>query len=392
MGATVCRAAPTSRPRGADHFGATKPTPTHGRRLPDRWCDMVVLESRERDFAIPFRLVEVDDSGATAERSGRTCPPQASEAVRRRIPGLVHVAVRESASGLSARCVEFDIVGEGDTKQEAIDSVFGLLRDYVLAAIELDEVEQLIPPPAPERHALTLNAHEATRRIRRRLSPPPSTANAENILARFGACNSQAGGDATWERPFPGGGTRCVPVPRDRLRLARETLGSIIRHSGIHEDDWWRAASDRNWPPPIRRRRDALGLTNGEIAPMLSIHETGVDLMCSGERAPGYAASVVLAELDRLCAGVAAWDSPRGRVWKLMRDPHPACGGARPVDALGELRDIAELRRVVNQLLRRRPPLDVEHEGTGHGDDDPKWNVRPDWPVDLMSPGARLDV
>ncbi len=125
---------------------------------------------------------------------------------------------------------------------------------------------------------------------------------------------------------------------------------------------------------------------------MLSMHETGVELMCSGERAPGYAAAVVLAELDRLCDGVAAWDSPHGRVWKLMRDPHPACGGARPVDALGELCDLAELREVVNQLIRRRPPLDVAHEATGHADDDPKWSVRPGSPADLMSPASRLEV
>ena len=194
---------------------------------------MVVLESRERDFAIPLHVVEVDDSGAIAERSGRggrTFPPQASEAVRRRMPGFVHVSVRESPRGFTARCVEFDIVGEGDTEQEAIHSVFVLLRGYVLAAIELDEAEHLIPPPAPERRALSLNAHEATRRIRRRLSPPPSTANAENILARFGACNSRAEGSATWERPFPGGGTRCVPVPRDRVLLARERR--LARSSG----------------------------------------------------------------------------------------------------------------------------------------------------------------
>ena len=314
------------------------------------------------DARIPFRVLGADELTAMAARSERASPRDVSEAIRRRMPGLVHVVVRACPGGFTAHCVEFGCIGEGDSEEDAIDSVFGLLRGYVLSAIELDEVEHLVPPPAPPRDALTLNAHEATRRIRRRLSPPPSTANAENLLARFGARKPRDDGDASWERPFPGGGTRCIPVPRDRTRLARETLGSIIRHSGIHEDDWWRAASDRNWPPPIRRCRDALGLTNVEIAPILSIHETGVELMCSGERAPGYFAASALAELIRLCSGVAAWHSPPGRVWKLLRAPHPACDGALPADVLQETRTIAELRSVVGELITREPPAATEAE------------------------------
>jgi hypothetical protein len=257
-------------------------------------------------------VIEGDEFAALAEHGERASPPHASEAVGRRMRGLVHIVGRACPGGFTARCVEFDIVGEADTERDAIDSASGLLRGYVLSAIELDEVAQLVPPPAPPRSALTLTAHEATRRIGRRLAPPPSTANAENPLTRFGARKPREDGDASWERPFPGGGTRCIPVPRDRTRLARETLGSIIRHSAIHEDDWWTAASDRNWPPPIRRCRDALGLTNAELAPILSIHETGVELMCSGQRAPGYFAAGALAELNRLCSGVAAWHSPPG--------------------------------------------------------------------------------
>ena len=314
------------------------------------------------DTRIPFRVLGADDFAAMAASSDRASPQDVSRAMRRRMPGLLHVVVRACPGGFTAHCVEFGCIGEGDSEQEAIDSVFGLLRGYVLSAIELDEVEHLIPPPAPPRDPLTLNAHEATRRIRRRLSPPPSTANAENLLARFGARKPRDDGDASWERPFPGGGTRCIPVPRDRTRLARETLGSIIRHSAIHEDDWWRAASDRNWPPPIRRCRDALGLTNVELARILSIHETGVELMCSGERAPGYFAAGALAELIRLCAGVAAWHSPPGRVWKLLRAPHPACDGARPADVLQETRTIAELRFLVGQLITREAPIETEAE------------------------------
>ena len=324
------------------------------RDQPQRW-----LETR-----IAFRVIEADDFPAVAEHSERASPPHASEAAGRRMPDLIHVAVRACPGGFTARCVEFQSVGEGDSEREAIDSLFGLVRGYVLSAIELDEVEQLVPPPAPPRYALTLNAHEATRRLRRRLSPPPSTANAEILLARFGARKPRDDGDASWERPFPGGGTRCVPVPRDRTRLARETLGSIIRHSAIHEDDWWRAASDRNWPPPIRRCRDALGLTNAELAPILSIHETGVELMCSGERAPGYFAAGALAELIRLCSGVAAWHSPPGRVWKILRAPHPACHGARPADALQEPRTAAELRALVDRLIRCEQAVDVERQAS----------------------------
>jgi hypothetical protein len=280
------------------------------------------------------------------------------------------MVVRPCADGFTAHCVEFDIVGEGVTEQEAIESAFGFLQEYVQCALELGEVEQLVPPAAPQREAIAINAHATVRLVRRRLTPPPSSADAEEILARFGARKVRDARDASWERPRPGGGTSCVPVPPGRAQLARQTLTSILQLSGITVDDWWHAVSDVSWPPPVRRCRDALGLTNAEMAPMLDIPESALELMCSGRTRPGIIATEALTELQRLCTGVASWHSPRGRVWKLIREPHPACNGARPVDALQEPCEMDELSALIDRLIEREPMLGVEREWDAHSLDD----------------------
>ncbi len=296
------------------------------------------------------------------DRNENADPPNASDALGQRMPRLSPVVVRRCASGFTAHCVEFDIVGEGDTEQEAIESAFGLLDEYVECALELDEVEQLVPPAPAQREAIAINAHATVRLVRRRLAPAPSSADAEEILTRFGARKLSDARDASWERPRSGGGTRCIPVPSDRPQLARQTLTSIIQLSGITADDWWNAASDVSWPPPVRRCRDALGLTNAEMAPMLDIPETALELMCSGKTRPGIIATKALAQLQRLCTGVASWHSPRGRVWKLIREPHPACDGARPVDALQTPREIDQLCVLIDRLIEREPMLRAERE------------------------------
>jgi hypothetical protein len=280
------------------------------------------------------------------------------------------VVVRRCASGFTAHCVEFDIVGEGDTEREAVESAYGLLQEYLQCALELDEVDELVPPAAPQREAIPLNAHGTVRLVRRRMTTPPGSADAGEILARFGARKLRDGRDASWERPRPGGGTTCIPVPADRPQLARQTINSIIQLSGITADDWWEAVSDASWPPPVRRCRDALGLTNAEMAPMLDIPETALELMCSGKTEPGIIATQALTELQRLCTGVASWHSPRGRVWKLIREPHPACSGGRPVDALQEPRELNELRALIDRLVEREPMLQAEREWAAHSLDD----------------------
>jgi hypothetical protein len=296
------------------------------------------------------------------DRNENADPQHVQDAPGQRMPGLSPVVVRESAKGFTAHCVEFDIVGEGDTAQQAMDSAFGLLQEYARSAFELDELERLAPPGAPQREAMAFNAHATMRLIRRRFASAPSTADVEGILPRFGARKIRDARDASWERPSPGGGTTITPVPRDRKELTRQTVASIIRLSGISEDDWWRAVEDPSWPPPVRRCRDALGLTNAEMAPMLDIPETSLELMCSGQTTPGRIASAALAELQRLCIGVASWHAPRGRVWKLMRDPHPACDGARPADALQERRDLDELRTLIDRLIERDPARETEDD------------------------------
>ena len=296
------------------------------------------------------------------DRNENADPPNASDALGQRMPRLNPVVVRRCASGFTAHCVEFDIVGEGDTEREAIESAFGLLHEYVECALELDEVEQLVPPAPAQREAIAINAHATVRLVRRRLAAPPSSADAEEILTRFGARKLRDARDASWERPRPGGGTRCIPVPPDRPELARKTLTSIIQLSGITADDWWNAASDASWPPPVRRCRDALGLTNAEMAPMLDVPETALELMCSGKTRPGIIATEALAQLQRLCTGVASWHSPRGRVWKLIREPHPACDGARPVDALQAPHEIDQLCALIDLLIGREPTLEAERD------------------------------
>lgn len=282
------------------------------------------------------------------------------------MPALSRVFVSECPGGFTAHCVELDIVGEGDTEQEAIDSTFALLRAYVLSALELNEIEQLIPPLAPRREPVAFNASAAFRRIRRQLSMTLGTRDAEDILSRFGARKMQETSETVWERPRPGGGTYCISVPHGRARLARRTLNAIIALSGISEDDWWMAAEDPSAPPPIRRCRDALGLTNAEMAPMLDIPEFSIELMCAGRTEPGRDAANALAELNRLRAGVASWHAPRGRVWKMMREPHVACGGALPVDVLQERRDINEFSELIDHLIRREQGFVVDR----------RWNDR----------------
>jgi hypothetical protein len=300
------------------------------------------------------------------EANERAVPQHASEALRQRMPALSRVFVSECPGGFTAHCVEFDIVGEGDTEQEAIESTFALLRAYVLSALELDEIERLIPPLAPHRQPVAFNASAAFRRIRRQLSMTLGTRDVEDILSRFGARKTRETAETIWERPRPGGGTYCIAVPRDRTRLARRTLNAIIGLSGISEDDWWMAAEDPSFPSPIRRCRDALGLTNAEMAPMLDIPELSLELMCSGKTEPGRGAVRALAELNRLRAGVASWHAPRGRPWKLMREPHMACGGALPADLLQERRDTGELRALVDHLIRREQAFVVDR----------RWNDR----------------
>jgi hypothetical protein len=300
------------------------------------------------------------------EANERAVPQHASEALRQRMPALSRVFVSECAGGFTAHCAEFDIVGEGDTEQEAIESTFALLRAYVLSALELDEVERLVPPIAPRPEPVAFTASAAFRRIRRQLSMPVGTREVEDILSRFGARKMRETAETIWERPRAGGGTYCIAVPRNRARLARRTLNAIIGLSGISEDDWWTAAEDPSFPSPIRRCRDALGFTNAEMAPMLDVPELSLELMCSGKTAPGRDAASALAELNRLRAGVASWHAPRGRVWKLVRQPHPACGDARPVDVLQGRRDSAELGVLVDHLIRREQAFVVDR----------RWNDR----------------
>ncbi len=304
------------------------------------------------------------------DRNESADPPNAFDVLGQRMPRLSPVVVRRCPGGFTAHCVEFDIVGEGNTEQEAIESASGLLREYLHSARELDEVEQLVPPAASPRDAIAINAHATVRLIRRRLAPLPSSADAEEILARFGARKLRDADDASWERPRPGGGTSCIPVPPERAQLARQTLTSIIQLSGITVDDWWNAMSDASWPPPVRRCRDALGLTNAEMAPMLDIPESALELMCSGRTRPGIIATAALTELQRLCTGVASWHSPRGRVWKLIREPHPVCDGALPVDTLQEPRELDELRALIDRLIEREPALLAELEWDAHSLDD----------------------
>ena len=196
--------------------------------------------------------------------------------------------------------------------------------------------------PLPSTHS------DCIRRIRRQLSMPPPARETPGTSSRASEHEScRRPRDAVWERPRPGGGTSCIPVPpRSRAPCAADP----------DRDHRGRAASPRTTggtpprtraaPPPVRRCRDALGLTNAEMAPMLDVPEYAIELMCAGRtEARDHDATKALAELQRLCTGVASWHSPRGRVWKLMREPHPACDGARPVDALQARREHRRAQR-----------------------------------------------
>ena len=125
--------------------------------------------------------------------------------------------------------------------------VFGLVRGYVLSAIELDEVEQLVRSRAAQ-DALTLNADEASAgsaaSFHRRQAPPmPKSSSRASEHANRETTVTQAG--STRSPAAARDASPCLAVahgsPRD-AQLDHPTE----RDSRV---DWWRAASDPQLAP-----------------------------------------------------------------------------------------------------------------------------------------------
>jgi len=81
-----------------------------------------------------------------AAPSQKATPP---ETLLAHLPRKMRVFAVQEGGVWTAHAIEFDIVGEGDTQKAAIDSMILLIRDHIQTAIDLNEIESLIPHPAP---------------------------------------------------------------------------------------------------------------------------------------------------------------------------------------------------------------------------------------------------
>lgn len=70
-----------------------------------------------------------------------------------RLPEEIRVFAGPQDGAWVAHAVDFDIVGEGDTRDEALQTLFRLIDAYLHSVVELDEVESHVPRPAP-RHVI----------------------------------------------------------------------------------------------------------------------------------------------------------------------------------------------------------------------------------------------
>jgi predicted RNase H-like HicB family nuclease len=71
------------------------------------------------------------------------------DALRERLPRKLRVFVGPEDGVWLAHAVDFDIVGQGDDADSAVESMFELLAGHLQTAVELDEVESLVPQAAP---------------------------------------------------------------------------------------------------------------------------------------------------------------------------------------------------------------------------------------------------
>jgi predicted RNase H-like HicB family nuclease len=92
-----------------------------------------------------------------------------AEMIRARLPKKLRVFVGPEDEVWLAHAVQFDIVGQGDTPDEAIESMFSLITDYVRTAIAYEGVEQFSLTPAPRKVVLALQAKVAIGTVMRAL-------------------------------------------------------------------------------------------------------------------------------------------------------------------------------------------------------------------------------
>lgn len=84
-----------------------------------------------------------------------------AEMIRARLPKKLRVFVGPEDEVWLAHAVEFDIVGQGDTPDDAIESMFSLITDYIQTAIEYEGVDRFELTPAPRKVVLALQAKVA---------------------------------------------------------------------------------------------------------------------------------------------------------------------------------------------------------------------------------------
>lgn len=68
------------------------------------------------------------------------------DALARALPERLRVFVGPEDGLFVAHAVEFDIVGQGSTLDEALTDMFDLVRDYIRTAVELDEIDSIRRP------------------------------------------------------------------------------------------------------------------------------------------------------------------------------------------------------------------------------------------------------
>lgn len=95
-----------------------------------------------------------------------------------------------------AHCLEFDIVAQGKSTEEARRKLVELIKEQVIFAAERDIEEKVIFHPAPEKYWQILH-HLRTRLAKKELFKDPRHITAEKILGTLESTNASFARQAT---------------------------------------------------------------------------------------------------------------------------------------------------------------------------------------------------
>lgn len=186
-----------------------------------------------------------------------------------------------------------------------------------------------------------------------------STAEAQEVLRRFGAVPARETGESNWIRPDPGNprGSANIVISRDRNPLGAGVTKSIIRHAKVDRDEFWAVAANPDLIPPIRTTREGLGLSDEQLAEALRADAADVAAWCAGNGGPAGAAVRRLADLESLRTS-ALKGSARWPIWRWLHSVHPNLRGRTPRELLGQLNAISDLGQL-DDKSGRMPPQSI---------------------------------